>query len=194
MHSCVLLGKNYREAKSSLICLIQLYCKEYAMCMCFVGERKIYGGSESRPNCFLVQAGGVYQSWVRPLVAHSEEQQAVTQPCLWSWSIVPEQLSHQSLWAWGGDSQNVCVPKYHLNRTTWNNCLVLDGGSGGCPKAWLWAPKKSVVLAAVQCISSPCFCGCSQHFGVSVRFVSWGKEAAAESGGRHKKIMLVVVM
>lgn len=141
MHSCVLLGKNYREAKSSLICLIQLYCKEYAKCMCFVGERKNYGGSESRPNCFLVQAGGVYQSWVRPLVAHSEEQQAVIQPCLWSWSIVPEQLSHQSLWAWGGDSQNVCVPKYHLNRTTWNNCLVLDGGSVAAQRRGSELPK-----------------------------------------------------
>ena len=29
---------------------------------------------------------------------------------------------------------------------------------------------------------------------VAVYFVSWGKEAAAENSGRHKKITLVIIM
>lgn len=131
--------------------------------------------------------------WVRPWVAHSKDQQAGTRVAL---ALTLEHGAPAALPPASGGLQEVTpkmpTHKYHLNLITWNNGLVLDGGSGGHPKAWLRAPEnpscllfsaslRPAIVAAVGTSGFPC---------VFVR----GKEVLRRIRGRQKITTLIVIL
>lgn len=76
--------------------------------------------------------------------------------------------------------------KYHFNLIMWNNCLVLDGGSGGRPKAWLRAPKNLSCSLLFSASPRPAIVAAASTSGFPAVFVR-GKEAAAENCGEAQE-------